>query len=311
MSIPRVTIGLPVYNGEQYLAAAIGSILAQDFDDFELLVSDNGSTDRSVEIAQVAADRDRRVVVYKSGVNRGASWNYNRLVDLARGEYFKWAAHDDVLESQFLRRCVEVLDTRADVVLCYAQTVDIDETDRVVYRHDRTGYATCGGPSRRARDVLLGPGFPYFASFGLMRRSDLMRTNRIGAYADSDNTLFLELALMGRFHEVPEVLFLHREHSGRSIRRYPDSRARNIWFDPLRAGKVTAPRWRLLTELALAIARSRTPVSERMRAFKPLCQWANTYRGILMHEVAAIPAGRARAILKVKQVHESDEGRST
>ncbi|WP_165367920.1 glycosyltransferase family 2 protein, partial [Phytoactinopolyspora endophytica] len=90
-SSPRVTIGLPVYNGERYLADAIASILAQEFADFELLIADNGSTDATADICSDAARSDSRVTVHRSDVNRGAAWNYNRLVDLARGEYFKWA----------------------------------------------------------------------------------------------------------------------------------------------------------------------------------------------------------------------------
>ncbi|HLR96223.1 MAG TPA: glycosyltransferase, partial [Jiangellaceae bacterium] len=76
---PRVTIGLPVFNGERYLEAAIDSILAQDFQDFELLLADNASTDATLEICERAAARDPRVTVHRSEANRGAAWNYNRV----------------------------------------------------------------------------------------------------------------------------------------------------------------------------------------------------------------------------------------
>lgn len=294
MTNPRVTIGLPVYNGERFLAAAIDSILAQDFDDFELLIGDNGSTDRTPEIARAAAERDARVVVHRSDINRGASWNYNRLVDLARGEYFKWEADDDLLEPQWLRRCVEVLDARPEVALCYTKVVDIDEADQVVRRFNLPAYATEDRPSRRARRVLFQPS-PCFESFGLMRRSDAMRTSRIGPYTGSDRTLILELALLGRFYEVPEELFLHREHAGRSMSCYPDTQSRNIWFDPLRSGKLTAPRWRLLREYIAAIARAPIPVSERLRIMKLLRWWTRANRKELTRDIAAIARGRARA----------------
>src|SRR5688572_10868700 len=98
---PRVSIGLPVYNGENYLAEAIDSILAQTFEDFELIISDNASTDRTQEICEAYAAKDGRIRYYRSEVNKGSAWNFNRVFELARGEYFKWAAHDDYIAPEY------------------------------------------------------------------------------------------------------------------------------------------------------------------------------------------------------------------
>ncbi len=87
---PRVSIGLPVFNGERYLARAIDSILAQDFRDLELVVCDNASTDRTAEICAAYARRDPRVRYHRNPRNLGAGPNYDRCFHLARGEYFKW-----------------------------------------------------------------------------------------------------------------------------------------------------------------------------------------------------------------------------
>ncbi|MPV36593.1 glycosyltransferase family 2 protein [Georgenia subflava] len=286
MASPRVTIGLPVYNGENYLEAAIESVLVQDFEDFELLLADNGSTDRTAEICRSAAARDSRVRIHRSEVNHGAAWNYNRLVDLARGEYFKWAAHDDVIKPAFLRRCVEVLDEDAGVSLAYTRAVDIDEMGAVVYAHRLPGYATQSEPSARASSVLREPS-PCMESFGLTRRRQLLRTSLIGPYTGSDRTLFLELSLLGRFYEVPEVLFQHRQHGGRSVRQYADPRARNIWFDPAWEGRRSAPRWRLLREYGRVALTGPASAGERLRTLVPVTRWAVTNRRALVREAGA------------------------
>src|SRR5215207_1517689 len=108
--LPRVSVGLPVYNGENYLAEAIDSVLAQTYQNFELIISDNASTDSTEEICRDYAARDRRIRYFREPQNRGAAWNFNHTFELARGEYFKWVAHDDVIGPQYLARTVDQLD---------------------------------------------------------------------------------------------------------------------------------------------------------------------------------------------------------
>src|SRR5262249_45528439 len=105
--MPKVTIGLPVYNGAEYLADAITSILSQTFTDFELLISDNASDDATESICRGFADRDRRVKYVRQKTNIGAAANHNLLVGQSDSPYFKWAAHDDILEPRFLEVAVE------------------------------------------------------------------------------------------------------------------------------------------------------------------------------------------------------------
>ena len=99
---PRVSIGLPVYNGENFLEFALDSILGQTFQDFELIISDNASTDATESICRRYAAKDSRIRYYRNPNNQGAAQNYNRVFALARGEYFKWAAHDDVCKPNYL-----------------------------------------------------------------------------------------------------------------------------------------------------------------------------------------------------------------
>lgn len=293
-ALPRVTIGLPVFNGERYLVEAVHSLLAQDYADFQLLIADNGSTDATAELCRVLAAEDSRVSVHPSAVNRGAAWNFNRVVDLAAGEYFKWAAHDDLVRPAFLRRCVEVLDQRPDVSLVYTRAIDIDETGRVVGGHQLPAYAVDARPSRRLASVVLRPS-PVFEAFGLTRRSQLLETSRLGSYTSSDRTLLAELALLGRFHEVPEVLFLRRQHPERSMRQYADAKARNEWFDPSWRGRRSAPRWRLLREYGAAVRRSPVPAAERVAALGTLSRWGLRHRRGLAREVASFMTAKHSA----------------
>ena len=109
---PLVSIGLFVYNGERFIEDALHSILGQTFTDFELIISDNASTDQTGEIAHSYALRDKRIRYYRNEKNMGAGWNVRRVYELATGKYFKQAAVDDLLESDFLRQCVEILGNR-------------------------------------------------------------------------------------------------------------------------------------------------------------------------------------------------------
>ena len=107
---PRVTVGVPVFNGELFVAETLNSLLKQTFSDLEIVISDNASTDRTQEICRAYAARDWRVRYYRNDVNRGAAWNHNRVFELARGEFFKWSAADDLCAPEFLTLCVAALD---------------------------------------------------------------------------------------------------------------------------------------------------------------------------------------------------------
>src|SRR4051794_35048945 len=104
---PQVSIGLPVFNGERYLASALDCLINQDFDDFELIISDNASTDATESICRDYAEKDKRIRYFRNEANIGATQNYNRVFELASGEYFKWASHDDECHPSLIRRCLE------------------------------------------------------------------------------------------------------------------------------------------------------------------------------------------------------------
>jgi glycosyltransferase involved in cell wall biosynthesis len=229
---PTVSVGIPVYNGDTYVAEAIESILAQSYGDFELLIQDNASTDRTEEICRAYQNRDPRVSYVRNEVNVGAIPNFNLVFQRARGPYFKWAAHDDICAPDFLRRCVEVLDREPEVVLCSGQTRLInDDGSPVRYDADSRCYVTNDGtpvgivdpehraegaqPAGRFWDVLVRT-MRTFEIFGLIRSDVLGRTRLHEPYYGSDKVLLAELSLNGRFRLLPEVLLYRRCHAAQS-----------------------------------------------------------------------------------------------
>src|SRR6185295_18844558 len=134
LSSPRVSIGLPVYNGEKYLARALTSLVSQDFEDFELILSDNASADSTEAICREFAAKDSRIRYYRNETNIGATKNYNRVFELAHGEFFKWASHDDECHPSLIRRCLETFSRAPDpTVLVFAKAEIIDELGNVKY----------------------------------------------------------------------------------------------------------------------------------------------------------------------------------
>jgi glycosyltransferase involved in cell wall biosynthesis len=269
--MPIVSIGMPLYNGESFLEGALSSILAQTFADFELIISDNASTDGSMSIARSWAARDARIRIRVNQRNLGAAVNYNALVELATGRYFKWAAHDDVLAPQYLERCVADLDRHPDAVLCYPTTVMIDEGGRAT-GEDPFDVGALREESAHARfRRYMDRAWPRCgcnAVFGLIRTDALRKTRMIGGYASSDKILLAELALLGTFNQLPDPLFLRREHVRSSVRANPDIGARNLWFDTSAPKQTGFIRWRWIGEYIRGIRHVPLPLADKFR-----CLW--------------------------------------
>ena len=262
MSVPSVAVGLPVYNGADYVEEALRSILGQTHDDLCLIISDNGSTDGTEEICRAASADDERILYERQEVNRGAAWNYNRTVALARSPYFKWAAADDVLAPTCVERCYDVLSTApSSVVMVYPSTLVID----VVGTPIRTMSDGLEARSRRphirfnqvVRHVVLGNPI-----FGLVRADALARTRGHGNYPSADWVYLAELALLGEIWELPEPLFMRRMHGMTSRAANPDLEQLSAWFDP-DATPVTNENGRLLHEYLAAIRHAQLSPWER------------------------------------------------
>jgi glycosyltransferase involved in cell wall biosynthesis len=212
---PRVSVGVPVYNGEAFLRQTLDSLLAQTFRDFELIIADNASTDGTAAICQEYAGRDSRIRYVRNEVNIGANPNFNRLVALARAPYFKLANADDLCHPELLARCVSVLDHHPEAVLCYARAQLIDEQGHVIRDHDDNLDLRSSRASDRFRAVFERLGLVNVHQ-GVIRTDVLRKVPRMAAYPGADGHLVAELALHGEFYEVPDRLFFRRMHTGAS-----------------------------------------------------------------------------------------------
>lgn len=272
---PRVSIGMPVYNGELFLKEALDSILAQTFKDFELIVSDNGSTDRTQQICRAYAAKDPRIRYYRSEQNLGAGWNFNRVVELSTGEYFKWNCHDDVCAPEFLEKCVEVLDSNPEIVLCYPKTIIIDEHGEHVEKYFDGFNLRSPKPHERFEQYhnLVRYGHGCHPFFGMIRANTLKITSLVGSFPSSDLVLLGELVLHGEFCEIPEYLFFKRDHPHRSMRAHRPFRERIAWYDPTKKGQLHLTRWKWFFEYLAAIRRVRVSWGEKARCYIQMVKW--------------------------------------
>jgi len=213
---PRVSIGLGVYNGEKFLVETLDSILNQTFDDFELVISDNASSDSTEGICRSYAARDPRIRYTRNAANIGLTNNFNRVLDLATGQYFRWASADDLFALRSLEACVKVLDEHPEVVLCYPRTVLIDGDGKFIRNYDDNMNLRSPVVTTRFQHVIENLRLVNI-QYGLIRSDVLRRTSLFGAYVGSDMTLIAEIALYGQFWEIPEVLFSRRMHDGATL----------------------------------------------------------------------------------------------
>jgi len=271
--VPRLSIGLPIYNGENYLKESLDSILAQTFEDFEVIISDNASTDRTEEICREYAARDPRVKYYRNDVNKGAAPNFNYVFALSSGKYFKWAAHDDVLAPDFFARCVELLDSDSSVVLCYSKIIKIDEHGNHAGVYDYDNSMRFDSFRRYERFwQLMDMKHWSIAVFGIVRSEALRKTRLIGSYYGSDRCLLAELGLMGRLCRVPEYLFFRRVHPQSSCAKMQPYE-RLGWFDSSKTGRICFPTWRHGFEFFKSMGRVPLSLSERLLCCAGVCGW--------------------------------------
>jgi glycosyltransferase involved in cell wall biosynthesis len=287
---PIVSIGLFVYNGERFLPKSLDSLLRQTFRDFELIISDNASTDRTEEICRVYAAGDARIRYHRNEKNMGAGWNTRRVCELATGKYIKLAAHDDMIEPDFLQLCLDALEADDSLVLTYSLTRVIDENGQFIENYDDGLRTSSYDPVLRARDLML-EGHRCYPIFGLMRLDALRKLPPMGSYAHSDRIVLLRLGLLGRFYEVPQYLFVSTSHSGQSVWTAPErTTAKGIrltrrcgtlpaleWWDTTKARKIAFPEWNAAKEFFLSVAHSPLGVWQRLRCYGLIVRWMLKY----------------------------------
>lgn len=272
-----VSIGVPVFNGERYLRDALDSILAQTYSNFEVIISDNASTDRTQEICRDYEFQDSRIHYYRNEKNLGAARNFNRVFQLSSGEYFKWAAHDDLIAPDFLMECVKALNRDPSVVLCYPRVKIIDESGKILANfHANTDHMDSPRPQDRFGDLVIDD-ILCFEVFGLIRAKALEKTSLIAGFIASDRVLRAELGLLGRFCEIPAYLLFSRDHPERSIRAMPAHHLRAAWFDPDTSVRAIFPHWRIFLEYLKCVRRAQLSRYERKCCYVHLIRWLGVH----------------------------------
>lgn len=269
---PTVSIGLPVYNGQKYLEECLRNLLEQTYRDFEIVISDNGSRDGTRALCERFAAADGRIRYFREEENRGASWNYNRVLELARGRYFRWAAYDDLISPEYLDVCVRSLDAHPADILSYGITVVIDDDGKEKDRYADPIRITDPSPSVRFREYLYKVGLTN-AIYGLMRVDTIRRTSRHEPYPGSDVVLLGELAILGPFREHPEIRFYRRLHAQASAPANPSLSQLVGWFNPKASGRLVLPEWERFLGFLSAIRRSPLPLIEKARCLWVLLRW--------------------------------------
>ena len=274
---PRLSIGLPVFNGDDYLEEAIVSILAQTYSDFELVISDNASTDGTEDLCRAYAVRDRRIKYYRNPENIGATQNWYRVLDLSSGEYFASAAHDDYYAPNYMEKCISVLDQDPSIIVCYTKTRIIDENGcplndaRISKMLEAKIDTIASNPSLRLYNVI-GVDHLCIQLYGVMRAQALRATTVFAGYYGCDRNTLAELALLGKLYEIPEYLFFHRiypdalgaaVYSGRSLQEL-------FFLDPGTDWNERFTALKIFRNYFGSVSRAEIPFSEKIKSYVQL-----------------------------------------
>ena len=283
---PVVSIGVPVYNGERFLPRALNSLLDQTLPDLEVVISDNASTDDTRAICEDFARRDQRVRYVLQETNIGAPRNWNAVVHLARGQFFKWASANDYCAPTMLQRCVDVMRADPGVVLCYGKTELVDEDERSLGIYgDDLGFDEAQ-PSERFERVCTALAM-INAQSGVFRLDTLRQTRLDRLYPAGDYALMAELALYGRFHLVPEVLLFRRQSAKTFTSMLTPLQLQRV-FDPHAKAPMKFVLARRHVDNLFSISRAPIPLAEKIRAYGIALKLARWDRAKLWGEVMAL-----------------------
>jgi glycosyltransferase involved in cell wall biosynthesis len=275
---PRLSIGLPVYNGEKYLAESLDALLGQSYEDFELIISDNASTDGTAEICRQYLKQDSRIRYTRQPRNIGAAPNHNFVVAQAKGELFKWASYDDLYAHNLLKSCVDALDEHPQVVLAHSWTALIDDSGQVTEKIEYPLATASLRAPERFRSLLYEKSGDD--SYGIIRTEVIRRVSPHDSYHHADRTITTEFALQGPFYQVPDWLYFRRDHLDRAERARPTVRTRCANLDPRRADRLRHPAARLYAEYlwgyVAAIRRAPLSPADRQECYRHLAQWASS-----------------------------------
>lgn len=259
--MPLASAGIPVYQGENFLDETIIALRAQDYPNLEIVVCDNASTDRTVEIARKHASEDPRIRIIVNETNIGAAPNYNKVFKESRGRYFAWNAHDDLSSPGFFREGVAALEMDEKAVVAVARPFRIDQDGNRLEQVTIPPEIQSLRPHVRFRAAARIS--PAIIVFGLVRSDILQRTGLHGSFAGSDRNFAAELMLHGPAVVAGESEFYLRIHPERSVHSFGDTgkgrftHARDAWYAPDRKNRMVFPNWWRLRAYLASVTRTR------------------------------------------------------
>jgi glycosyltransferase involved in cell wall biosynthesis len=270
---PLIGIGLPVFNGERFVGQAVRAILEQTYRNWELVISDNASSDGTETICRQLAASDERIRYYRNAQNIGAHPNFNRVFELSRGKYFKWSAFDDMLHADYLKECINALEANPDGVACQSLLDFIDgDGNRLGICSTDLEQAQSPTPHVRFAAATLKP-HNCFYIMAVFRREALAGSILMPSFHGADRALLAQLTLRGRFVQVSRPLFLLRDHVDRYSRSKTKPKDRAAWQDARFKGGWTFPTWRMYGEYWKILLRSEVDVPNRLWGAFRLLQW--------------------------------------
>ena len=315
---PRLSIGLPVYNGEKYLVESLNALLGQSHRDYELIISDNASTDSTEDICRRYLSMDSRIRYIRQRRNIGAAPNHNFVFQESRGELFKWVAADDLYARDLVERCVAALDDHPDFVLAHSWTGAMNEAGKAIQTFPYPLATDVDSAPERFRAMLFGSGENDMGMiraddmYGVMRSEMLRRVQPHGSFYRADRVLMTEIALNGKFYQVPEWLYFRRDHSDRPQHAAPSVRGWCANLDPHRASQLRNPAMRLIAEYlwgyVAAIRRAPLSSADRRACQRILLGWIAERALPAMNRVAhgGILRGEPVEVLKTGPVNSID-----
>jgi glycosyltransferase involved in cell wall biosynthesis len=201
-----VSIGMPVYNEEQFVGKAIESVLNQDYKNFELIISDNASTDKTKSICLEYSKKDVRIRFYSRDITTDSTTNFNYVASLAKGYFFMWASGHDTRDPTFISRCLAIFEKSNSVVLCYSDAIWMDVNGNNI-GNEHSDIDTVGMDRiKRLHKVFWNLGYAY-PIYGLFRKNALDKILPYQKILGPDILLLNELSAIGEIARIPEPLF--------------------------------------------------------------------------------------------------------
>ncbi len=288
----KVSVGLPVYNGAEFLREALDSICNQTYENLEIVISDNASTDETAEICREYMARDSRIHYFRQPQILRPADNHNFVFDRSTGTYFRWACHDDCSDPTYISRCVEALESQSSAIIAYSKARLIDPAGSTVLHYDFPVATDAERVWKRYGAILRADSRRYqcLEIYGVIRSAALKWAGPMGSYVHGDRVYLTRLLMLGTFVRIPEFLFYSREHSSRSSRVLPSrivsGRTRLWrwigvgplpaleWWDPSKKGMIHFPEWRAMRENLSSVLRAPLGFYGKFRCLLELARWA-------------------------------------